>query len=63
VSPLVTLLYEQSIREVVSGVHALHLGLFHVSAEYMKQAEKLADAAGYAAELEARVQTLERARL
>lgn len=59
-TPLVTLLNRQAVREVVSGIHALHLGLFDDAKSYMEQAELLADAAEYAATLEVRVQDLER---
>jgi hypothetical protein len=62
-SPLVTLLHSMAVKEVINGVHCLHLGYFDVAEASMKQAEIWADAAAYAAELEGRVQTLERARL
>lgn len=62
-TPLVTLLHSMAVKEVINGVHCLHMGLFDVAEANMKQAEIWADAAEYVSDLEARVQTLERARI
>lgn len=50
-------------KEIISAVYCLDMGLFDVAEAHMRQAELFAGAAAYAAELESRVQTLERARL